>query len=169
MGTDSHLDDRPGADSHRAEGAPAAEGHLIETREGIDALLAGVKRVAVLGMKTEAQANQPAFYVAKYLHDTGLEVVPVPVYYPDVTEILGLPVYRRLVDVPGDIDLLDVFRRPQDLPAHVDDILAKRPRAVWFQLGIRNDEVARRLVSAGIDVVQDRCLMVDLRRWRNAR
>jgi predicted CoA-binding protein len=167
MGTDSHHDDSPGADSLRAEKGPAAEGRIIETREGIDALLAGVKRVAVLGMKTEAQANQPAFYVAKYLYDIGLEVIPVPVYYPDVTSILGLPVYRRLVDVPGDMDLVDVFRRAQDVPAHVEDILAKRPRAVWFQLGIRNDEVARRLASAGIDVVQDRCLMVELR--RNAR
>jgi predicted CoA-binding protein len=59
---------------------------------------------------------------------------------------------------------VDVFRRAQDVPAHVDDILAKRPRAVWFQLGIHNDEVARRLASAGIDIVQDRCLMVELRR-----
>jgi hypothetical protein len=93
----------------------------------------------------------------------------MPVYYPDVTQILGLPVYRRLVDVPGDIDLVDVFRRPQDLAAHVDDILARHPRAVWFQLGIRNDEVARRLAAAGIDVVQDRCLMVEHRRWQQRR
>jgi predicted CoA-binding protein len=169
MGTDSDRDNRPGADPHPESEASAAKGHLLETPEGIDALLEGVKRVAVLGIKTEAQAGQPAFYVAKYLHDTGFEVVPVPVYYPDVTAILGLPVHRRLVDVPGEIDLVDVFRRPQDLAAHVDDILAKRPRAVWFQLGIRNDEVAARLANAGIDVVQDRCLMVELRRWRNTR
>lgn len=142
--------------------------HLIEGSGAIDGLLAQVKRVAVLGMKTEAQANQPAFYVPKYLHDAGLEVLPVPVYYPDVTSILGQPVYRRLVDVPGDIDLVDVFRRPRDLPAHVEDILAKRPRAVWLQLGIREDAVANRLALAGIDVVQDRCLMVEHRRWRQA-
>jgi predicted CoA-binding protein len=140
-------------------------GHLIETTEAIDALLARTRRVAVLGVKTEAQRDQPAFYVAEYLVQSGLEVVPVPVYYPDVTTILGRPVYRRLVDIPGDIDLVDVFRRPQDVPQHLDDILAKKPRAVWMQLGIRNDAVAARLVEAGIDVVQDRCLLVDHRRW----
>jgi uncharacterized protein len=135
----------------------------------IDEILARTRRVAVLGIKTEAQADQPAFYVPKYLHDAGLEVVPVPVYYPDVETILGARVYRRLVDVPGDVDLVDVFRRPQDLAAHVEDILAKRPRAVWFQLGIRSDMVADRLAAAGIDVVQDRCLMVEHRRWAHAR
>ena len=89
---------------------------------------------------------------------------PVPVYYPEVTEILGERVYRRLVDVPGDIDIVNVFRRPEHVPPHVDDIIAKHPRAVWMQLGIRNDEAAERLARAGIDVVQDRCLKVELMR-----
>ena len=97
--------------------------------------------------------------------EDGVDVVPVPVYYPDVTHILGKPVYRRLVDIPGELDLVDVFRRPQDIDQHVDDILAKKPRAVWFQSGIRNDAAARRLAEAGIKVVQDRCLMVDHRRY----
>ncbi len=143
-------------------------GHLIETPQAIDALLARTRRVAVLGIKTEAQSDQPAFYVARYLVQAGLEVVPVPVYYPDVTTILGQPVHRRLVDVPGDLDLVDVFRRPQDVAQHLDDLLAKKPRAVWMQLGIRNDAVAERLVAAGIDVVQDRCLLVEHRRWAQA-
>src|SRR5438046_3200978 len=113
-----------------------------------------IRRVAVLGIKTEAQSGQPAFYVAKYLHDAGLEVVPVPTYYPEVKEILGRPVYRRLADIPGELDLVDVFRRPGDVPRHLDDLLAKKPKAVWLQLGIRHDETARRLIEAGIDVVQ---------------
>jgi predicted CoA-binding protein len=142
----------------------ARDPHLLEDVAAIDALLARIRRVAVLGIKTEKQFDQPAFYVAKYLADAGLEVVPVPVYYPDVREILGQPVYRRLVDIPGDVDLVDVFRRPADVEAHVEDILAKRPRAVWLQQGIRHDGAARRLAAAGIDVVQDRCLMVDHRR-----
>ena len=115
-------------------------------------------------MKTERQADQPAFYVPRYLADAGFDVVPVPVYYPDVTEILGRPVYRRLVDLPGQVDLVDVFRRPNDIPPHVPDILAKRPTAVWLQLGIRNDAAAEELAAAGILVVQDRCLMVEHRR-----
>jgi predicted CoA-binding protein len=135
----------------------------------IDAILARTRRIAVLGIKTEAQRGQPAFDVPAYLDAVGFDVIPVPVYFPDVTTILGRPVYRRLVDVPGDIDLVDVFRRPQDIDQHVDDILAKRPGVVWFQLGIRNDAAAARLESAGIEVVQDRCLLVDHRRWTRGR
>jgi predicted CoA-binding protein len=143
--------------------------HLIHDDESIDALLARTHRIAVLGIKTEVQADQPAFYVPEYLAEAGLEVVPVPVYYPDARSILGKPVYRRLVDVPGEIDLVDVFRRPKDLGQHLDDILAKRPRAVWLQLGIRDDAFAAKLAAAGIDVVQDRCLMVEHRRWTHRR
>lgn len=143
--------------------------NLIEDDAGIDALLARTKRIAVLGIKTEAQAEQPAFEVPRYLQQAGFEVIPVPVYYPDVQEILGRPVHRRLVDVPDAIDLVDVFRRPTDIPAHLDDMLAAKPRAVWFQLGIRNDAVAEALARAGIAVVQDRCLMVEHRRWAAAR
>jgi predicted CoA-binding protein len=142
--------------------------HLLTDVPAIDALLARVHRIAVLGIKTEAQAGQPAYDVPRYLDGAGFEIIPVPVYYPEVTTILGKPVYRRLVDVPGDLDLVDVFRRAKDLAAHVDDILAKRPRAVWFQLGIRNDPVAERLAAEGIDVVQNRCLMVEHRRWAAA-
>ncbi len=139
-------------------------GRVIEDDREIATLLLGTRRIAVLGIKTEVQANQPAFYVADYLVKAKLDVVPVPVYYPEVTRILGQPVFRKLVDIPGSIDLVDVFRRPQDLHDHLDDILAKRPRAVWLQLGIRDDAFAHALAEAGIDVVQDRCLMVEHRR-----
>ena len=111
--------------------------HRLETEDAVRALVKRIRRVAVLGIKTEAQSDQPAFYVPEYLASVGLEVIPVPVYYPEVKEILGRPVYRRLVDVPGELDLVDVFRRPKDLEAHLDDILAKAPKAVWFQAGIR--------------------------------
>lgn len=135
--------------------------NLIESNRGIRELLAATRRIAVLGIKTEAQAGQPAWYVPRYLLQAGFDVIPVPVYFPEATRILNQKVYRKLADIPGDIDLLDVFRRPQDIPAHLDDILAKRPKAVWFQLGIREDEVAGKLAQAGIKVVQDRCLMVE--------
>ena len=139
--------------------------HRLETEDAIRALVKRIHRVAVLGIKTEAQSDQPAFYVPEYLASVGLEVIPVPVYYPEVKEILGRPVYRRLVDIPGELDLVDVFRRPKDLEGHLEDILAKAPKAVWFQAGIRSDAIADRLAAAGIDVVQDRCLMVDHRRY----
>ena len=135
--------------------------HLITTREQVKALIDRTHRIAVLGIKTP-ETGEPAYFVPAYVQQAGFEIVPVPVYFPDVTEILGQKIYRRLVDIPGDIDLVEIFRRSHKIPEHVDDILAKRPKAVWMQLGIRNDEVAERLAKEGIDVVQDMCLMVDL-------
>lgn len=138
--------------------------HLVDDDQGVQRILHGTRRVAVLGIKMEP--GKPAYYVPEYVQRSGLEVIPVPVYYPDATEILGQKVYRRVADIPGEVDLVDVFRRPSDIDAHVDDIIAKKPKAVWFQLGIRNAAAAERLARAGIDVVQDRCLMVELQHLR---
>ena len=137
--------------------------NLIDSPSDIRDLIRQTQHIAVLGIKTEAQADQPAFYVPKYLVTAGFDVIPVPVYYPEVIEILGKPVYRRLTEIPGNIDLVDVFRRSQDIDGHVEEILAKMPTAVWFQSGIRNDTAAETLAKAGIKVVQDRCLMVEHR------
>jgi predicted CoA-binding protein len=136
--------------------------HLIETPRQIKDLLENAHRIAVLGIKPDPL--QPAAYVPEYARNAGYQIVPVPVYYPDLTEMNGETVYRKLVDIPGDIDMVNVFRRPNDIPPHVDDIIAKKPSSVWFQLGIRNDDAAERLARAGIDVVQDHCLLVELRR-----
>jgi hypothetical protein len=135
--------------------------HLIEDTEGVKRVLVETQRIAVLGIKIEESAA-PAFFVPEYAQQVGFEIVPVPVYYPDVTEILGEKVYRTVAQIPGSIDMVNVFRRPQRIPEHVDDIIRKRPKSVWFQLGIRNDEAAEQFARAGIDVVQDRCLMVEL-------
>ena len=135
--------------------------NLITDSTGIRNLLNETRTIAVLGIKTEAQAGQPAFYVPSYLQSAGFQIIPVPVYYPEVTRILGQQVFRRLVDISIDVDLVNVFRLSQDVPQHVEDILAKMPKAVWLQSGIRNDGVAETLARAGIKVVQDRCLMVD--------
>jgi len=135
--------------------------NILEDDGKIQALLRSTRRVAVLGIKTEEQRDQAAFYVPQYLASKGVEIVPVPVYYPDAKEILGKKVYRKVADVPGQIDVVDVFRRPSDVPGHLEDLLAKRPRAVWLQLGIRNDAAAEVLARAGILVVQDRCLKVE--------
>jgi predicted CoA-binding protein len=136
--------------------------HLLETPAQIKQLLENTHRIAVLGIKPDPQ--QPAFYVPEYAQKAGYEIVPVPVYYKELTEMQGEKVYRKLTDIPGDIDMVNVFRRPQDIPPHVDDIIAKKPKSVWFQLGIRNDQAAERLARAGIDVVQDHCLLVELRK-----
>ena len=135
--------------------------HQLTRPEQVYALLERTKRIAVLGIKVE-ESGEVAYSVPAYVQQAGYDIVPVPVYYPEVTEILGEPVYRRLVDIPGEIDMVNVFRRAKHIPAHVEDILAKRPRSVWFQLDIRHDVAAEQLARAGIDVVQDRCIMIDL-------
>ena len=141
-----------------------ASPHRLETEEAVRDLVKRLRRVAVLGIKTEEQSDQPAFYVPEYLHSVGLEVVPVPVYYPEVKEISGVrstgASWTSRATRPGGR-----LRRPKDLEAHMDDILAKKPKAVWLQSGIRNDALADRLAAAGIDVVQDRCLMVEHRKY----
>ena len=130
--------------------------NLLSTTEQIRDLINHTKRVAVLGIKTDAESDQPSVYVPQYMQRAGYEIIPVTVYYPDVTMILGEKVFRRLADIPGDIDMVDVFRRPPDINAHVEDILAKQPKSVWFQSGIRNDAAAEIFAKAGIKVVQDR-------------
>jgi predicted CoA-binding protein len=137
--------------------------NIITSDDEIRELLKNTKTIAVLGIKPESHSGQPAFYVPKYMADNGYDVIPVPVYYPEVTEILGKKVYRDLTEVPGAIDLLNVFRRSEDIPKHTLEILTKKPKAVWFQLGIRNDDVAEKFADAGIKVVQDLCLMVEHR------
>jgi predicted CoA-binding protein len=133
--------------------------NLVTTGDGIRRMLENAKRIAVLGIKREY--DRPAYFVPEYAQMAGYEIIPVPVYYPELKELMGQPVYRRVVDVPGEVDIVNVFRRSHDIPPHVDDIIAKKPKAVWFQLGIRHDAAARRLAEAGIEVVQDRCTMVD--------
>ncbi|HTG53546.1 MAG TPA: CoA-binding protein, partial [Gemmatimonadaceae bacterium] len=101
--------------------------HLITTREQVKALIDRTHRIAVLGIKTP-ETGEPAYFVPAYVQQAGFEIVPVPVYFPDVTEILGQKVYRKLADIPGDIDMVEIFRRSHKIPEHVDDILAKRPK-----------------------------------------
>ena len=137
--------------------------NLITDEAGMKALLGETRTIAVLGIKT-ADSGAPAYFVPEYAQRAGLEVIPVPVYYPDVKEILGRTVYRKVADIPGEVDMVNVFRRSEDVPPHVEDILAKKPKSVWMQLGIANDAAAEKLARAGIKVVQNRCLMVDHRR-----
>jgi predicted CoA-binding protein len=130
--------------------------NLLDAPQQIRDLIGHTKRIAVLGIKTDAQADQPSVYVPMYLQKAGFEIIPVPVYYPEATVILGEKVYRKLIDIPGDIDMVDVFRRSHDVADHIDDVLAKRPNSVWLQSGIRNDTAAEIFAKAGIKVVQDR-------------
>jgi len=155
-----------------SEGNLMNDGEEWRTRLAHDAatitgILNSMRRIAVIGIKP-ASAMGPAHTVPKYLQRMGFDIVPVPVYYPELTEILGVPVHRSLATVQPPADLVQIFRRPSDVPMHVDDILGAKPRVVWMQLGIRNDAAAETLARAGIHVIQNRCLQVELERRANA-
>lgn len=119
--------------------------------------------IAVLGVHHEPE--KAAFYVPEYLHDEGYRILGVnPRLHGK--ELFGEPVRDTLAELAEPVDLVDVFRRSELIPQHVEDILAMKPRpkVVWFQLGIKNDEVARILEAAGITVVQNRCTLADHQR-----
>lgn len=126
-------------------------------------ILSGSPTVAVLGIHREPE--KAAFYVPEYLHDEGYRVIGVNPEFTSET-LFGEKVRATLREIGEPIDIVDVFRRPELIPQHLDDILAMkpRPRVVWFQLGIKNDDAAKVLEDAGITVVQNRCTLADHQR-----
>jgi predicted CoA-binding protein len=138
---------------------------LLTRREQIEDVLERFKIVAVVGIKPEDRASQPAHNVPAYMQAQGYTIIPVPTYYPEVTEILGEPVYRDLRDIPPEagVEVVNLFRRSDDVSGHVDEILAMSPlpKVVWMQRGIRNEDAAERFAKAGIDVIQDHCMLAD--------
>ena len=134
----------------------------MQTDDELRAFLAGARCIAVLGAHVDAE--KPAHYVPDYLHRTGYRILPANPVYAGRT-LWGEPVRASLAEISEPVDILDVFRRSAQVADHTDEMLALRPGLVWLQSGIRNDAVARMLEDAGIPVVQDRCLMVDHRRY----
>jgi uncharacterized protein len=126
-------------------------------------ILTGSPTIAVLGIHEAPE--KAAFYVPEYLHDEGYRILGVNPAFAGQT-MFGTTVVNKLVDLREPVDLVDVFRRPEHIPDHLDDILAMqpRPKVVWFQLGIRNDDAARILEAAGITVIQSRCTLADHQR-----
>lgn len=135
----------------------------IRSLDRIRERLASARTIAVLGASIHAE--RPAHYVPEYLHEHGYRIIPVnPVHIG--TTGWDKPYRATLAELSEPIDIVDVFRHPRFLPSHVPDFLAMRPapKLVWFQLGIREDQVASQLIAAGIEVVQDRCTLADHRR-----
>jgi predicted CoA-binding protein len=139
---------------------------LLESLDDVAAAVRAARVVAVLGMKDGSDPSAPAYRIPQVLREHGMRVIPVN---PKFAAIDGATCYPDLASVPEPFDTVDIFRHARFLPGHAEQILAlpetRRPRLVWFQLGIRNDEAAARLVAAGIRVVQDRCLGVDVARF----
>lgn len=137
--------------------------HIVSDRQGIARVVNSVSRVAVIGIKPE-NVGGPAYYVPEIMQQSGIKIIPVPVYYPEVTEILGEKVHRSLDTIDPPPDMVQLFRRSADVSKHVDEILAAKPRVVWMQLGIHNDEAAEKFARAGITVVQDHCFKIEMDR-----
>ena len=141
------------------------QANLLTTREQIEDVLDTYTHVAVVGIKPESRASQPALNVPAYMQTQGYTITPVPTYYPEVTEILGEQVYRDLRDIPEDrtIEVVNLFRRSEDVTGHIDEILAMvpLPEVVWMQLGIQNSGAAERFAKAGIKVIQNQCMLAD--------
>lgn len=119
-------------------------------------LLESTRRIAVVGLSPKP--HRDSHRVARYLLDRGYDVIPV---YPREERILGQKVYHRVQDIEGPVDLVDVFRKSEDLPSVIDDALTASAKALWLQLECIDEAGARRAAAAGATVVMDRCLMVD--------
>ena len=128
-------------------------------------ILTSSPTIAVLGVHRAPE--KAAFYVPDYLHDEGYRIIGVnPMFAGD--QLFGQSVRRTLAEIAEPIDLVDVFRRSERIPQHVEDILAMspRPKVVWLQLGIKHDDATRTLEAAGITVVQNRCTLADHQRLK---
>jgi uncharacterized protein len=140
---------------------------IVESEDELKSIVRSIGTVAVVGMKDATDPEAPAHTIPKILMTRGLRIFPVN---PKLQTALGLKAYPDLASLPERVDVVDVFRRPDAIPALADEILAlppeRRPSVVWLQTGIRNDAAALKLAAAGIRVVQDKCLGVYSARYR---
>lgn len=140
---------------------------IVESEEELEAIVMSLKTVAVVGAKDESEPESAAFGIPRKVQSHGIKITPVN---PKLREALGEKALRSLADLPHAVDMVNVFRRSEAIPGIADEVLAlpadKRPKVFWMQTGIRHDEAAKKLVAAGIDVVQDACLGVLVGRYR---
>lgn len=129
------------------------------TDDDMRTLLTAARTIAVVGLSDRPERD--SHRVAAYLQAHGYTIFPVN---PNVTEVLGRRAYASLLDVPAPVDIVNIFRRPEAVPAIVDEAIAIGARAVWMQLGIAHSAAAERARAAGMTVVSDRCIMVEHRR-----
>jgi predicted CoA-binding protein len=122
----------------------------------------GSKRIAVVGLS--ANPSRPSHSVSRAMQVSGYTIIPVN---PRAAEILGEPCYARLADIPGPVDIVNVFREPGAIASIVDDTISIKAPFLWLQLGVVDEAAAQTARAAGIGVIMDRCIAVELRRWKN--
>jgi uncharacterized protein len=143
----------------------AKQGRRLRTDDEIDELLARTRSVAVVGVSGDSK--RPSRRVTAYL--IGTTDWTVYLVNPNIDDALGRHVYPSLADLPEPPDIVDTFRRVEHLATVVDQAIAVGAGAVWFQLGLVDDAAAENAIEAGLDVVQDHCLRVELYRWQHAK
>jgi len=131
-------------------------GEIVDDIAGLRRLLAQHRTIAVVGLSQHWY--RPSYFAAKYMLDHGYTVIPVN---PGYAEVLGQKAYPSLDAIPGPVDVVDVFRKPAELPGIAKEAVAKGAKVLWMQLGLRNDEAARLATGAGLDVVMDRCVKIE--------
>lgn len=132
---------------------------MIDDIAGIRRILAETRTIAVVGLS--ANWHRPSYFAAKYMLDHGYTVIPVN---PAYAEVLGQKCYPGLRDIPVPVDMVDVFRKPEDVLPLVDDAIAIGAKTFWMQLGVINDEAVARAEAAGLQVVADRCVKIEYAR-----
>jgi len=133
----------------------------LNSSDPISELLRSAKTIAVVGLSSNPL--RPSHEVASYLQSTGYKIIPVN---PNESEVLGQKAYARLEDIPVPVDIVDVFRRPEEVTPVADSAIAIHAKALWLQLGIRNEPAAAKAHDAGLLVVEDACLLVEHKRRR---
>ena len=124
--------------------------------DGLRRILTENKTIAVVGLS--ANWWRPSFFAAKYMQDHGYRIIPVN---PNYDEILGEKCYDRIEDIPGAVDVVDIFQRPEVTPALAQSAVAIGARVFWMQIGVVNDESARIAESGGLEVVMNRCVKIE--------
>lgn len=132
------------------------KGEILISDRQIKDVLERAKTIAVVGLSPKPERD--SHDVARYMQENGYVIIPVR---PAQKEILGEKAYKTLDMVPGPVDIVNVFRRSEDVIQHVDEAIAVGCKVFWMQLGIENREAAERLTDHGIDVIMNRCIKVD--------
>jgi uncharacterized protein len=146
----------------------AHQGAVLQAEEQLAEIVRGMRSVAVIGIKDDSDPDAPAFAIPTMLRERGIRIFGVN---PRVRAFHGDPVVPQIASVTERVDVVEIFRSSENVPAHAEEILAlppgMRPAVVWMQTGIRNEQAAEHLTAAGIDVVMDRCLGVYTARYRS--
>ena len=134
----------------------------VASNDAVAQILRGVKTIAVVGLSSNPM--RPSYGVAEYLKTAGYRIIPVN---PNETEVLGEKAYARLEDIPAQVDIVDVFRRAEEVPAVAESAIRIGAKVLWMQLGIENGGAAERARAAGLVVVENACLLVEHKRRRS--